>query len=209
MTFDWKQALGSVALSAMALSMIGTGGAVAQSKPDTIKPAPPTADKIETGQMLDKGPRRPPSVERGIKDNGVKGCTGCGITGREAAPPATGDGATPTPSVDIETGQMLDKGPRWKPSVAAQEAAPPPTGDGTAPPSAEKIETGQMLDRGCRWPKDCSKATERRAHNGPGGTPPSTAKGNNTSLILGITVGAAALAAVLASGNNNDRPTSP
>lgn len=207
MKFDWKQALGSVALSAMALSMIGTDGAAAgKNKSDVIKPNPDLpADKIETGQMLDKGKPRPPSVERGIKDNGVKSCSGCGMTGREAAPPATGDGATPAPSVDIETGQMLDKGPRWKPSVAAQEAAPPATGDGT-PPSTD-IEQGQMLDKGPRWKPS---ATERRAHNGPGGTPPATAKNKSGWIIptLGA-VTAAALAAILASGNNNDNPTSP
>ena len=205
MTFDWKQALGSVALSAVALGMVGTDGAVAQNKPQTVKPNPPTAEKIETGQMLDKGPRRPPSVEKGIKDNGVKSCGSCGLTGREAAPPATGDGATPTPSVDIETGQMLDKGPRWKPIPSAREAAPPATGDGT-PPSTD-IEQGQMLDKGPRWKPS---ATERRAHNGPGGTPPATAKNKSGWIIptLGA-VTAAALAAILASGNNNDNPTSP
>ena len=185
MTFNWKQALGSVALSAMALSMIGTGGAVAQTKPDTVKPNPPTAEKIETGQLLIKDKPRPPAVEKGIKDQGVKSCNGCGMTGKEAAPP--------------------------------------PVDDAAAPPSAEKIETGQLLI------KDRPKlVNERRANSGPGGTPPAAKnelcglpytpkcvtnatakKGSNTGLILGITAGAAALAAVLASGNNDDRPTSP
>ena len=34
-----KQALGAVALSAVALSMISTNGAVARVKPDTVKPS--------------------------------------------------------------------------------------------------------------------------------------------------------------------------
>ena len=147
MKFDWKQALGSVALSAMALSMIGTDGAAAgKNKSDVIKPNPDLpADKIETGQMLDKGKPRPPSVERGIKDNGVKSCSGCGMTGREAAPPATGDGATPAPSVDIETGQMLDKGPRWPNNKATERRAH--SGPGGTPPSTAKKgnNTGLIL----------------------------------------------------------------
>ena len=37
MKFHWKQALGSVALSAMALGIIGTDGAAARHKSDKIK----------------------------------------------------------------------------------------------------------------------------------------------------------------------------
>lgn len=213
MTFNWKHSARAFALSVAMLAPIS--GQIAEAKP------------VETGQLLIKD-RVKPSVEKGIKDNGVKSCGSCGMTGKKAAPPAVDGGAAPAPSVDVETGQLLDKGPRWPHNkVAEKEAAPPATDDGAAPPSEEKVETGQLLDKGPRWPNN--KATERRAHSGPGGTPPSIAKnalcglpytppcvtdatakkGANTGLILGITAGAAALAAVLASGNNDDRPTSP
>lgn len=187
MKFNWKHSAGAFALSVALLA--STGGQMVEAKP------------IETGQLLIKDRPKisaekgksdtikdnpPTATERGIKDVGVKSCNGCGMTGKVAAPPPVDDAAAPAPSVDIETGQLLIKD---KPTAA----------------------------------------TERRAHNGPGGTPPSAAKnalcglpytppcvtdatakkGSNTGLILGITAGAAALAAVLASGNNNDNPTSP
>ena len=207
MNFNWKHGAGALALSVAMLSMSATAQVAPAGKPvkppaEVVQPAPSV--DVETGQLLDKGPRWPkvvektsdtpppvddaaaPNTEKGIKDPGVKGCGNCGLTGKEAAPPPVDDGAAPAPSVDIETGQLLIK------------------------------------DR----PK---LVTERRAHSGPGGTPPSTAKnelcglpytppcvtnatakkGSNTGLILGITAGAAALAAVLASGNNDDRPASP
>ena len=207
MNFNWKHGAGALALSVAMLSMSATAQVAPAGKPvkppaEVVQPAPSV--DVETGQMLDKGPRWPkvvektsdtpppvddaaaPNTERGIKDQAVKGCGNCGVTGKEAAPPPA-DYAAPAPSVDIETGQLLIK-------------------DRPVP-----------------------SATERRAHNGPGGTPPSTAKnelcgvpytpkcvtnatakkGTNTGLILGITAGAAALAAVLASGNNDDNPTSP
>ena len=212
MNFNWKHKTGVLALS-VALLSVSAGAQVAPAgkpvKPpaEVVQPAPSV--DVETGQMLDKGPRwpkivektsdtpppvddaaAPGSTERGIKDNCIPwpSCQkrGAPVTEIEAAPPPVDDGAAPAPSVDIETGQLLIKD---KPKAA----------------------------------------TERRAHNGPGGTPPSTAKnqlcglpytppcvtnatakkGSNTGLILGITAGAAALAAILASGNNDDRPTSP
>ena len=211
MNFNWKHGAGALALSVAMLSMSATAQVAPAGRPvkapaEVVQPAPSV--DVETGQMLDKGPRWPkivektsdtpppvddaaaPNTERGIRDNAIKSCGSCGVTGKAAAPPPVDDGAAP-PSADWEDpkgGQHFDKG---KPK----------------PPSA----------------------TERRAHNGPGGTPPSTAKhelcgvpytpkcvtnatakkGSNTGLILGITAGAAALAAVLASGNNDDRPTSP
>ena len=207
MKFNWKHSAGAFALSVAMLASTGgqtiaaapveTGQLLIKDKPkppsvekgksDTIKPNPPSVEKGKSATIPVELPTvDAPATEKGIRDNGVKGCGNCGLTGKEAAPPPVDDGAAPAPSVDIETGQLLIKD---KPTAA----------------------------------------TERRAHNGSGGTPPSTAKnelcglpytakcvtnatakkGSNTGLILGITAGAAALAAVLASGNNNDRPTSP
>lgn len=181
MRFNWKQALGSVALSAMALGMIGVDVAEAKKgqKNDVIKPNPDTAAEIETGQMLDKGKPRPPSVEKGIKDPGVKSCNGCGMTGREAAPPATGEGTAPAPSVDIETGQMLDKGPRWKPSATERRAN---SGPGGTPPSTAK------------------KGRPKERDDSP----------HNRSSLLPVLGGVAALAALVAAvGGGSDKPTSP
>jgi hypothetical protein len=68
-----------------------------------------------------------PANEKGIKDNGVKGCGNCGLTGREAAPPATGGpGDTPPPSADYGVdGQIIDRGrfPRTSHIVALVGAA--------------------------------------------------------------------------------------
>jgi hypothetical protein len=168
MKIVWKQALGSVALSAMAISLIGTDGAAARNKSSKMEPPPPAAEKVETGQILIRDRPNRPSVEKGIKDPGHKISE---ITA-EAAPPPVDDGATP-PSAEYELkggGQHLEKPPRDNPSI------------------------------------------ERRAHNGPGGTPPSSAaKGGKTGWIF-PTVGAltaATLVAVVASGNDDDNPTSP
>ncbi len=192
MNVNWKHSAGALALSVAMLA--STGGQMVAAAPvetgQLLIKDKPKLQSVEKGKSATIPVELPtidaPATERGIKDQAVKGCGNCGLTGREAAPPPVDDGAAPAPSVDIETGQLLIKD---KPTAA----------------------------------------TERRAHNGPGGTPPSTAKnelcglpytakcvtnatakkGSNTGLILGITAGAAALAAVLASGNNDDRPTSP
>jgi hypothetical protein len=184
----WKEILASVALSAVALSMIGTDGAAARNKSAKMEPPPIEKVKPVGDQPVDAPVERgksgtiktdpvqgeaPPSVERGIRDNGVKSCSGCGMTGREAAPP--------------------------------------PVDDGAAPPSAEKVETGQLLDR-CRGRPHCSGVTERRAHDGPGGTPPSTAAARNKTVwwIPTVLASSAALVAILASGGGgDDSPTSP
>ncbi len=186
MTFNWRHSAGAFALSVALLA--STGGQMVEAKPvetgqllikdrpkisaekgksDTIKPDLPSVDKGKSATIPPPTDDVAPT-ERGIKDNGVKGCTGCGITGREAAPPPVDDGAAP-PSVDYE-----EKG------------------------------KGQHMEKPGR------PLTERRAHNGPGGTSPSTAKNKSGWIIptLGA-VTAAALAAILASGNNNDNPTSP
>ena len=184
MTFNWKQALGSVALSAMALSMIGTGGAVAQTKPDTVKPNPPTAEKIETGQLLIKDKPRPPAVEKGIKDQGVKSCNGCGMTGKEAAPPPVDDAAAPPSAEKIETGQLLirDK-------------------DMPKPSSVERGIKDQAVKN---IPQPGDKRTKSK---GPKvrDDPIST-----KSSLLPVAGGVAALAALAAAvGGGNDNPTSP
>lgn len=240
MTFNWKHSAGAFALSVALLAPVG--GQMVEAKP------------VETGQLLikdrpkisaEKGKSAtipPPTddvapTEKGIKDPGVKSCNGCGMTGRQAAPPAVDDGAAPSTEKGIKDNAVKGAG-NIPPN---RVAAPPPIDDGAAPPSTEYgvdrqilekppretmrsaatgpsggagVDTppsaeygvdGQIIDRG----RDRPRVAERRAHNGPGGTPPSTAKkGGKTGWILGITAGAAALAAVLASGNN-DKPTSP
>jgi hypothetical protein len=150
-----KQTLGAAALTAMALSVIGTGGVMAKGgKSAKMEPPPPSAERNKSSKMEPptdstvfdpcKNPRpnvqcdprqggssaernksgtiktdpvqgeAPPSAEKGIKDNAIKSCGNCGLTGRVAAPPATGGpGDTPPPSADYESpggGQHLDKG---------------------------------------------------------------------------------------------------
>jgi hypothetical protein len=189
MTINWKHKTGVLALSVAMLSVSAGAQVAPAGKPvkapveEVVQPAPSV--DVETGQLLDKGPRRPPSVERGIKDPGVKSCGSCGMTGKEAAPP--------------------------------------PVDDAAAPPSAEWEDPngGQHFYKGCKWPRKCNKATERRAHDGPGGTPPSTTKKgrpkerddsphNRSSLlpVLGAVAALAALAAAVGSGGN-DNPVSP
>jgi hypothetical protein len=222
MTINWKQTAGALMVSAMTLGVTGGDLAMAKGKSAVLKPTPP--DDVTT-------------TERGIKDNGVKSCSGCGMTGRQAAPPATGDGATP-PSAEVEVkgGQILEKPPR--PHIMEREATPPPVDAAAAPPSAEKGKTGWIIvtpdppmatDKAGRpkerddSPMDTS-VTERRAHNGPGGTPPSTAKPkkrkgpkirddpySTSSRLLPVVGGVAALAALVAAvgGGGDDNPTSP
>lgn len=106
-------------LSVAMLASTGSGIADAKKgqKNDVIKPDPDlAAARNKSDKIKDNGNIAEPGADKGIKDPGVKSCGNCGLTGREAAPPPVDDGATP-PSVDIETGQMLDKGPRHKPHV--------------------------------------------------------------------------------------------
>ena len=138
MRLNCKQILGSVALSAMALSISATAQVAATAKP--AKPpveAPaqhaPSAEKIDLGQQFDRGnrPTPPPSVEKGIKDQGVKGCGNCGLTGRVAAPPPVDDGAAPAPSVDYEDpkgGQHFDRGNRPTPKPSSKRVKTPKSG---------------------------------------------------------------------------------
>ena len=148
-----KQALGAVALSAMALSMIGANSVVAREKAGVVKPPPPPAVEIETGQMLDKGPRWKPSVSASA--NGL-----CGL-------PYTAPCATDASAVDVETGQKLikdkpranvqtgdqpsdpvterghlcDPHPSCTQLINERSSAPPPADDAAAPPSAERGKT--------------------------------------------------------------------
>ena len=105
-----KQALGAVALSAMALSMIGADVAVAKPKPDKIKVNPSTAAEIETGQLLIKD--RPMSTTASANEL-------CGL-------PYTAPCVTDAPAVDVETGQLLDKGPRWPHNQKVEAAGDDP-----------------------------------------------------------------------------------
>jgi hypothetical protein len=125
----------------------------------------------------------PPSAEKGIKDPAVKSCGSCGMTGREAAPPATGaPGDTPPPAVDYEKkgkGQHME---RPNPPLTERRAHNGP--GGTPPPSAdyESPSGGQHFDKG-RFPR--------------------------TIHIVALLGAAAATAGIVASSGNRERPTSP
>lgn len=167
MMLNWNHRIGATALAVALLASTGgfmneakaveTGQLLIKDKPrpatrttsDTIKPTPPTA------------------TEKGIKDNAVKGCGNCGVTGRAAAPPP---GGTPTPpgATDIETGQIRIKD---KPTGATERQANSGTGGGPPPPPAVDIETGQLLIK-----DKPVGATARQTNGGPGRTPPAAAK---------------------------------
>lgn len=138
-----KQTLGAAAMTALAIGTISmvkaapieTGQLLIKDKPisvekgksDTIKPNPPSVEKGKSATIpLDPPTVESPATERGIRDNGVKSCSGCGMTGRVAAPPATGGPGDTPPSVDFGVdGQILDRGrfPRTSHFVAILSAA--------------------------------------------------------------------------------------
>ena len=142
-----KHSAGALALSVAMLSMSAAAQVAPAGKPvkppaEVVQPAP-SAD-WETGQIRDKGKpmlpsaqktldtpppvddaAAPGSTEKGIKDNAVKGCGNCGLTGREAAPPPVDDAAAPDDASarKIETGQLLIKD-KPKPPSAAKRKGP-------------------------------------------------------------------------------------
>ena len=71
----------------------------------------------------------------------------------------------PAPSVDVETGQLLDKGPRWPKVVEKTSGTPPPVDDAAAPDdaSARKIETGQLLIKDKPIPSSAQKTSKPKA----------------------------------------------
>jgi hypothetical protein len=124
MKIVWKEILASVALSAMALSMIGTNAAVARPKSAVIKSCPVYPEYCST----DKTTQTPPTDP--------------------VAPPPVDDGAAP-PSTEYEAkggGQHLEKPPRDP--VTVREATPPPVDDGAAPPSVEKGKSAWIEPKG-------------------------------------------------------------
>jgi hypothetical protein len=233
-----KQAMGAVALSAMSLSMIGTDGAVAKPKSDKIKVNPPTAAEVETGQLLIKDrpvaksstgglPPEPTPAAWEDPNGGQHFDKG---KGRPVAKSSTG-GQPPEPTAaEVETGQLLI---RDRPvSAAATEndlcglPYTPPC-DKVAP--AVDVETGQLLIRdrpvsaaatendlcGLPYTPPCDKVApavdvetgQLLIKDRP--VRPSAARKNKTGWIIPTIAVAAALGAVLASGNNDDNPTSP
>jgi hypothetical protein len=158
-----------------------------------LKPTPP--DDVTT-------------TERGIKDPAIKSCGNCGLTGRQAAAPATGDGAAPpSAKVPVKGGQILEKPPR--PHIMAREATPPPVDDAAAPPSAEKGKSGSMPPVDTTLRDIGLKRT--KSPNGQGGTPPTAAKPKKGSTALLALGGLAVIVGIIiaSSGNNDDNPTSP
>jgi hypothetical protein len=193
MTINWKQTAGALALSAMTLGVTGGDLAMAKGKSAVLKPTPPD----------DVAP-----AEKGIKDVGVKSCNGCGMTGRQAAPPATGDGAAPpSAKVPVKGGQILEKPPR--PHVMAREATPPPVDDAAAPPSAEKGKSATIPPVDTTLRDIGLKRT--KSPNGQGGTLPTAAKPKKGSTALLALGGLAVIVGIIiaSNGNNDDNPTSP
>ena len=138
MNFNWKHGAGALALSVAMLSMSATAQVAPAGKPvkppaEVVQPAPSV--DVETGQMLDKGPRWPkivektsdtpppvddaaaPNTEKGIKDKGMTSCGNCGLTGKVAAPPPVDDGAAPGSTAKTAKG----KGPKIKEKPATND----------------------------------------------------------------------------------------
>jgi hypothetical protein len=120
-----KQALGAVALSAMALSMIGTDGALAKGKSAVMKPTPPddvtTTEKGKSATIPVEPPTVAPQADRWVVDAGL------GIT---------------EPSTEKGKSGTIDPPP---PSVAKGKSAvmkPTPPDDVTA---SEKGKTGWLV----------------------------------------------------------------
>jgi hypothetical protein len=221
MKLNWTQRAGALAMTAaMSSAVLGlglAGPADAKGKSGVLKPNEPTAvtttERGKSGVLKPNEPTAVATTERGIKDNGVKGCTGCGLTGRAAAPPPPASGET-TDSI---------YGPGVSPEVVQDQPAASGTGrnkSGTLPPpepSAEKGKTGWIIvtpeppmatDKPGR-PKvrDKPYSTSSRSVP-PSGTPHSTAKGGKTGWLLGIG-GLAAIAAVVAVSSGSGTPASP
>ena len=148
MNFDWKHKTAVLALSAAMLSVSAGAQVAPAAKPvkppvEVVHPAPSV--DVETGQLLDKGPRwphkvertsgtpptvndaaAPPSAEKGIKDPGVKSCGSCGLTGRQAAPPPVDCGAAPSAA---KTGRPKERDDAPRNTSATQRPVRP--GQGT------------------------------------------------------------------------------
>lgn len=112
--------MGAVALSAMALGMIGIDGAVAKPKSAVIKPNPPAAAaaEVETGQLLIK--------DRPVAKSGTKPVDANASANELCGLPYTASCVTDAPAVDVETGQLLDKGPRWPHNQKVEAAGDDP-----------------------------------------------------------------------------------
>ena len=77
----------------MALSIVGTTGAMARNKSDTIKPNPPSVAKGKSATIPVELPTVDvPATEKGIKDAG--GCPACGPV-RDAPRPSSGKAGRP------------------------------------------------------------------------------------------------------------------
>ncbi len=138
---------GAFALSMAIVSMSANVPVAAKGKSDTIKPNPPSVAKGKSATIpvelptVDKGKSATipvelptvdaPATERGIKDVGVKSCNGCGMTGREAAPPPVDDGAAPN-SAERSTGgsvKSIPGVPFQKPIGGHKRVKTPKTGN--------------------------------------------------------------------------------
>ena len=85
MNFNWKHktavlALSAAMLSASAGAQVAPVGKPVQPPVEVVQPAPSV--DVETGQLLDKGPRWPHKVER---TSGTPPPVDCGLTGRVAS----------------------------------------------------------------------------------------------------------------------------
>ena len=108
MKISQKYLLNGVAALAIALGALGGGVAEAKNKSDTIKPNPPTAAPIETGQLLIK--------DKPIANQGAA-ATENDLCGVPYTPPCSSaarqksDTIKPNPptATDYETGQLLIK----------------------------------------------------------------------------------------------------
>jgi hypothetical protein len=194
-----QKTMTTVALGAIVAVAFGASGGLdpvhARNKSGKIDP--PQAQK--TVQVPAETPTPPAEqAERGIKDQGVKGCNGCGLTGREAAPgtgEAPAQGGTP-PSADHQWFEVAPK------HLRVREAAP---GTGEAPAEGGPGGGPRVDAQGAGDPK----VTEKKKRKGPKERDDSIYNNSKTSL-LPVLGGVAALAAlVVAVSGGNDAPTSP
>jgi hypothetical protein len=139
--------------------------------------------------------------------------------GKPVKPPA--EVVQPAPSVDVETGQLLDRGRRDQPKVVEKASDTPPPVDDAAAPNTER----GIKDQGVKSCGSCGMTSGRAAAPPPvddaaapgsatarPGRPKIRVKevSTKTSSLLPVLGGVAALAALaVAVGGGNDGPTSP
>jgi hypothetical protein len=138
--------------------------------------------------------------------------------GKPVKPPA--EVVQPAPSVDVETGQIRDKGRPRPPAVEKTSDTPPPVDDAAAPNTERGIKDNGVKSCGScgltsgkvAAPPPVDDAAAPGSATARPGRPKVKVKevSTKTSSLLPVLGGVAALAALaVAVGGGNDGPTSP